>query len=177
MTEDKDILKPDTRLDWFILKIGDVLSVLFLIAVLISFFEIIMRYFFNSPTVWVHETTIAIIGMAMAYGGVYCYACDKHIAVTVVKDALPVKWQKVLAIINDGLVLIFASGGCYAMYFLASRAVLRPSGELYLQRSGSAWNSPLPAITKVFILLVFIILIMQSILHLVKKIRAFKNEE
>lgn len=166
-----------TALDRTILRIGDTISLLYLVAVLISFYEIVMRYFFNAPTVWVHETTIAIVGMSMAYGGIFCNACGGHISVTVVKDKLPPRAQKIVAIINDALVFLFSLGGGYAMYYLASRAVLRPSGEFYLQTSGSAWNSPLPAITKVFILLVFFLLALQSFLHLIKKIRAGIGEE
>jgi len=177
MSDKHDTLNPENRLDWLILKIGDVISVLYLVAVLISFLEVVMRYFFDSPTIWVHETTIALVGMSMAYGGIYCYACNKHICVTVVKDMLPLKGQKILGIINDALVFTFAIGGGYAMYYLASKAVVMPSGALYLQRSGSAWNSPLPAIVKVFIFLVFFILVLQSVLHLVKKIHEFNNEE
>lgn len=160
-----------TRLDHWVIRIGDIVSLLYLVAVLISAYEIFMRYFLNAPTVWVHETTIAIVGMSMAYGGLYCNACEGHISVTVVKDMLPEKAKRILEIINSALVFLFSLGGGYAMYYLASKAVFRPSGEMYLQTSGSAWNSPLPAITKLFIFAVFLLLAVQSLLHLIIKIR------
>ena len=136
-----------------------------------------MRYFMNAPTVWVHETTIAIVGMSMAYGGLYCNACQGHISVTLVRDMLPPRARWILDIINSFLIFLFSLGGGYAMYYLASRAVLRPNGDFYLQTSGSAWNSPLPAFTKVFILLVFALLSLQSLLHLIQKIRTGVQEE
>lgn len=179
MSEQEEILPAaaENALDRWVIKVGDVLAWLFVIAVLISFYEVIMRYFFNSPTVWVHETTVAIVGMGMAYGGIYCFSNDSHISVTLVRDLLPKKWQKRLAIFTDTLVLIFSIGGGYAMYYMASRAVLNPAGDFYLQRSGSAWNSAWPTFTKLFILFVFLILILQACLHIYKKIRTYREEE
>ena len=167
----------DNALDRWIVKAGDVVAWLYVIAVLISFYEVIMRYFFNAPTVWVHETTVAIVGMGMAYGGIYCFSNDSHISVTLVKDMLPIKWQKRLALFTDILVLVFSIGGGYALYYMTTRAVLTPAGDFYMQRSGSAWNSVWPTITKIFILFVFLVLVLQACLHIYKKIRTYREEE
>lgn len=167
----------ETALDRWIVKLGDVVTWLYVIAVLISFYEVIMRYFFNSPTVWVHETTTAIVGMAMAYGGIYCFCNESHISVTILRDRFPKKWQKRIAIFVDFLVMLFAVGGGYAMYYMTSRAILTPAGEFYMQRSGSAMNSYWPTVTKIFILFVFVILLLQAFLHLLKKIRTYREEE
>lgn len=177
MSEQEEVLiaEAETGFDRMIIKLGDVVTWLYVVAVLISFYEVIMRYFFNSPTVWVHETTIAIVGISMAYGGVYCNSNDSHIRVTLVRDLFPVKIQKMIAIFVDSLVLIFAVGGGYAMYYMTSRAVLTPAGNFYMQRSGSAWNSVWPTITKIFILFVFALLIVQGTLHIIKKIKTFKE--
>lgn len=167
----------ETALDRWVVKVGDVVMWLYVVAVLISFYEVIMRYFFDSPTVWVHETTIAIVGMSMAYGGIYCYSTDSHIRVTLVTDLFSKRVQKIIAIIVDTLVLFFSIGGGYAMYYMSSRAVVTPAGNFYMQRSGSAMNSVWPTITKIFILLVFCVLIVQAFLHLFKKLRDFRQEE
>lgn len=167
----------DNALDRWIVKAGDVVAWLYVIAVLISFYEVIMRYFFNAPTVWVHETTVAIVGMGMAYGGIYCFSNDSHISVTLVRDMLPKKWQKRLALFTDILVLIFSIGGGYALYYMTTRAVLTPAGDFYMQRSGSAWNSVWPTVTKIFILFVFLVLTLQACLHIYKKIRTYREEE
>lgn len=179
MEEQEDILvdKCETALDRWIVKLGDVVTWLYVLAVLISFYEVIMRYFFNSPTVWVHETTIAIVGMAMAYGGIYCFSNDSHISVEIVRDLFPKKWQKRIAIFVDFLVFIFSIGGTYAMWYMTSRAIITPAGTFYMQRSGSAMNSVWPTVTKIFILIVFVILVLQALLHLIKKIRTYREEE
>lgn len=179
MEEQEDILikECETALDRWVVRLGDVVTWLYVAAVLISFYEVIMRYFFDSPTVWVHETTIAIVGMAMAYGGIYCFSNESHIKVTIVRDLLPKVWQKRIEIFVDFLVMIFSVGGAYAMFYMVKRAVITPAGTLYLQRSGSAMNSVWPTITKIFILAVFLILVLQAFLHLVKKLRTYKEED
>jgi len=179
MEEQEELLiaECDTALDRWIVKLGDVVTWLYVIAVLISFYEVIMRYFFNSPTVWVHETTTAIVGMAMAYGGIYCFSNEGHISVHILRDRFSKKWQKRTALFVDCLVMIFAVGGSYAMYYMTSRAVLTPAGDFYMQRSGSAMNSYWPTFTKIFILFVFVVLVLQSFLHLLKKIRTYREEE
>lgn len=178
MSEHEDALlaAAHTPLDRLIVKVGNIIAWLYVVAVMISFYEVIMRYFFNSPTVWVHETTVAIVGMAMAYGGIYCFSNESHISVTLVKDRLPLIWQKRIAIFNDILVFIFSIGGVYAMYYMTSRSILTPAGDFYMQRSGSAWNSVSETLTKIFILFVFLILVLQVCLHLIKKIRNYRKE-
>jgi TRAP-type C4-dicarboxylate transport system permease small subunit len=90
---------------------------------------------------------------------------------------LPKIWQKRVAIFTDILVLTFSIGGGYAMYYMTTRAIFTPAGDLYMQRSGSAWNSIWPTITKIFILFVFLVLILQACLHIYKKIRTYREEE
>lgn len=179
MEEQEEVLlrECETALDRWIVKLGDVVTWLYVLAVLISFYEVIMRYFFNAPTVWVHETTIAIVGMAMAYGGIYCFSNNSHIKVTLVRDLFPPKVQKKIDIFVDALVLLFSIGGAYAMYYMVSRAVITPAGEFYMQRSGSAMNSVWPTLTVIFIFLVFVTLILQAFLHLLRKIRTYRGGE
>ena len=179
MSEEHEAIISDgeNTLDRWVIRVGDAVMWLYVIAVLISFYEVIMRYFFDSPTVWVHETTIAIVGMSMAYGGIYCYSTDSHIRVTLVRDLFPRKIQKIIALFVDSLVLLFSVGGGYAMYYMTVRAVRTPAGEWYMQRSGSAMNSVWPTITKIFILLVFCVLTLQAVLHLVRKIVNFRKED
>ena len=58
---------PFSRLARFL---GDWGSPLFLLAVLFTTYEVVMRYVFNAPTVWVHEITIALSATAFIISGV-----------------------------------------------------------------------------------------------------------
>ena len=51
--EDRLLAAAETPLDRLIVKVGNFVAWLYVAAVLISFYEVIMRYFFNSPTVLV----------------------------------------------------------------------------------------------------------------------------
>ena len=58
------------------------------LAMLILIQEVVLRYVFNSPTIWAHETTIFLCGIAFVYGGLYCAARDSHIRVVLIYDAI-----------------------------------------------------------------------------------------
>ena len=40
------------------LGLGKALSLLFLVAVALTVYEVVMRYAFNAPTIWVHDVVI-----------------------------------------------------------------------------------------------------------------------
>ena len=40
-----------------------------------------MRYAFNAPTTWVHETASFIGGSLFIVGGIYAFAANKHVRV------------------------------------------------------------------------------------------------
>ena len=68
-----------TVIDRLIIKLGGPVSWLFVAATAISMLEICLRYFFNAPTIWAHETIIGLIAVCYLYGGIQCLASDKHI--------------------------------------------------------------------------------------------------
>ena len=47
-------------------------------------YEIILRYFFNLPTIWVHETTKLLFGAASVLMGAYCLLHNQHIRIDVI---------------------------------------------------------------------------------------------
>ena len=70
-----------TVFDRAIIAIGSPVSWLFAVATVISIVEISLRYFFNAPTIWAHETIIGLIAVCYLYGGIQCLAADKHIRI------------------------------------------------------------------------------------------------
>ena len=69
-------------------KGGIVFAVGIVAAMLILIQEVILRYVFNAPTIWAHETTIFLCALAFVYGGLYCTARDSHIRVVLIYDAV-----------------------------------------------------------------------------------------
>ncbi|HDR1862565.1 TPA: TRAP transporter small permease, partial [Pasteurella multocida] len=82
------------KLDQIFIKVGYYVSYIFLLVVIIGFYEVVARYLFSSPTLWVHEVTTFLISLSLLYGGVACYASNKHIAMTFIRQKLPnkIKW-------------------------------------------------------------------------------------
>ncbi len=169
---DKSYVNSNTNIfNRYILAIGNWIAVFYFFAVIITVFEVGMRYIFNSPTTWVHETTVLFVGVSMLYGGSYCMANDGHIKVTFIRDLMP----KTLRNINDTfiafLTFIFTLSLIYAAWIMAEKAFFTPSGQFRLERSGSAWNSPMPSIIKAMLLIVVFLMCIQALMQLIKAFR------
>ena len=162
-------------LDKWIVKLGNVIGWLFFAAVVISVFEVIMRYGFNRPTTWVHETTLMIVGIGMLWGGTYCMAEDRHIRVTVIRDAMGERARRIVDVFVGLLSLLFCSGLAWAGYFMAQKALFDPTGVFRAQRSGSAFNSPAPAVVKTVLFIVVILMTIQAIQQLWSNIKLLRQ--
>lgn len=148
-------------IDSIIEKIGKKLSWGYLLIVLISFYEIVARYIFNSPTSWVHEASIAIAGFLMVYAGLFSYGRNKHIRVPILLDRVSIKARKYLELFSNVITLLFLGLLVYSSYFIAKSSVVSPGGEIILERSGSAWNPPIPSLLKVSIFILSVIFFIQ----------------
>lgn len=164
--------KPMSILDVWIVKIGNVIGWLYFVAVTISVFEVVMRYGFNRPTSWVHETTLTLVGIGMLWGGSYCMAEDRHIRVTVIRDAMGPRVRRLVDVVVGVLTLLFCAGLAWAGYIMAEKALFDPTGVFRLQRSGSAFNSPGPAVVKVILFVVVVLMTLQAIQQLWHTVKA-----
>ena len=162
---------PASALDRLIVKVGDGISWLYFIAVVISVLEVIMRYLFDSPTSWVHETTLMMVGLCMLWGGTYCMAENRHIRVSVVRDLLPKKVGQVIDAAVSVLTLFFCSGLAYAGFTMVKKSYFDPAGNFRILRSGSALTSPAPTVVKTMLFFVLILMTLQAIIQLVKRFK------
>jgi len=180
MTANKDVPRtihgePLSRLDIWVVRLGNVVGWLYFVAVVISVFEVIMRYGFNRPTSWAHETTLMLVGIGMLWGGSYCMAEDRHIRVTVVRDALGRRTRRILDVVVGVLNLLFCGGLAWAGYVMTEKALFDPTGAFRLQRSGSAFNSPAPAVVKTVLFVVVLLMTLQAVQQLWKKVRLLRE--
>ena len=170
-TSNKAFKHPQMSLDQCILKLGDVLSLLFVLTVAISLFEVVMRYCFNAPTIWVHESASFIGGALFIYGGIYSLANDKHVRVVLIYDHVSERAKQCLNIFHSMSGLILSTLLIYGAWLMVTNAWLTPNGQWRLETSGSAWNPVYPALLKGVILLVLLVMFLQFALHLVRDIR------
>ncbi|WP_428643740.1 TRAP transporter small permease subunit [Roseibium sp.] len=141
-----------------VFAIGIVLSMLILIN------EVVLRYVFNAPTIWAHETTIFLCGMAFVYGGLYCTARNRHIRVVLIYDSLPKQLLRVFNILISIICALASIIFAWASWLMVQRAAFRPDGSFRLERSGSAWDPVYPGLIKIFL---FCVLAMMAVQFLV----------
>ncbi|WP_227368605.1 TRAP transporter small permease subunit [Halomonas sp. M20] len=161
-----------SRFDKGIVWCGRGAAWLIFIAMAISVFEVIMRYGFDSPTSWVHESVVMLVAVSFSLGGPVALASNRHIRVRVLYDTVGPRFKLWLDRFNDLVTLGFCLGMSYAAYVMFWDASHNPLGEWSLERSGTSWNPPFPALVKGMIMLALIIMCVQSLIHLVQSLRA-----
>ena len=149
-------------------RIVDKISVVFAISLIVSMLilinEIVMRYVFNAPTSWAHETTIFIVGVAFIFGGLYCVARNQHIRVVLVYDYVPASIRRVLDVFISLISALASAFFAWASWLMVQRAAFAPDGTFRLERSGSAWDPVFPGVTKIGL---FVVLTVMSVQFLI----------
>lgn len=85
---------------------------------LITFSQVVARYFFNSGAVWASELTTYLFAWLVLFGMSYGVRVGAHIGVDAVTRLLPLKWQRIIALLAAALcmvycVLLFIGGAEY----------------------------------------------------------------
>lgn len=145
-------------------KLGYVFAAGIVLAALILLTEVFLRYAFNAPTIWAHETTVFLCGVAFVFGGLYCTCRNTHIRVVLLYDNFSPRLRRMADVVIS-LVSALASGFfAYAAWHMVQRAVITPAGGIRLETTGSAWSPPTPALIKLSILVVMILLVVQFLI-------------
>lgn len=168
---------PMNWLDTAIYRLGNGLSLLFIVTALISFYEVVMRYAFDAPTTWVHETASFVGGSLFVIGGIYAFATNKHVRVVLIYDAVSPKARLYLNLVHHVFGLAFAGMLAYAAHLTTMESWFAPWGELRLETSGSVLNAPYPALLKGLIFVALCVLVLQMTLHLVRDINFLRKSK
>ncbi|MDI5890927.1 TRAP transporter small permease subunit [Halomonas rhizosphaerae] len=173
LIEQVEELGPErTALDRLVARGARGAAWLVLIAMGISVVEVFLRYGFNSPTSWVHESVVFLVAVTFALGGPAALARNSHIRVKVLYDSAGPRLKCWMDRFNDLVTLGFCLTMSYAAFHMFWRASHNPLGEWQLERSGTSWNPPFPALVKGMILFALALMTLQALLHLVQSIRA-----
>ena len=114
--------------------IGKAVSVFVLLIMSITLLEVVLRYGFNRPTIWVHETTQQIFAIAFLLGGAYTLREGGHVRVDIVSRRLSEKGRAILELIT------------YVFYFLFNAVLLWKGGEMayesvmMLEKTQTPWE-------------------------------------
>jgi TRAP-type mannitol/chloroaromatic compound transport system permease small subunit len=129
---------------------GKAFSWLFIIAILLSAYEVVMRYVFGAPSSWALPTTTTICQIGFALGGAWCMVRGEHIRITFVPDQLsPAKrwWVELVALATG---VFYLGGLLYAVYLDARAAIWKFGfdGAWAPEKTPGPPNWPLPSIGK-----------------------------
>ena len=133
--------------------------VAFIVAIM--FYEVVLRYVFGKPTLWVEELSRWLGGIIFLLAGIYAMQQRSHIRVVIVYDMVSRPVQRICDAFSALCILIF----CYAVIvgYAKNAWTKLVTWELY----GSAWNPPIPAIMKPLILVACAWLAVQTINNLI----------
>ena len=148
--------------------VGNLLSYFLFFFFALLFMEVILRYFFNSPTVWANELAQMFFGAYAILAGGYILRTGGHVNVDIIYSRLSRRSKAALDIFTSILFLLFC--GMLLIYggSLAWDSLSR------FEHSQSAWNPPLyPA--KLMIPLAAILLLMQGLAKLLRDILILLN--
>jgi TRAP-type C4-dicarboxylate transport system permease small subunit len=155
-------------------KVGIVFALGILASMAILINEIVLRYVFNEPTNWAHETTIFLCGTAFIYGGLYCTVRDKHIRVVLIYDMVPAGVRRVFDFVISVISAVASGMFAWAAWVMVKRAAFMPDGSFRLERSGSAWDPVFPGLLKVFLFVVLVLMAIQFLVLAVNYMRRAK---
>lgn len=162
---------PHDFLAYVILKLGHPFSFLFPLAMAILIFEVVMRYVFNRPTLWVHETTIFICAICFVFGGLHSVSRNGHIRVVLVYDYVPDHIRRWLDAVIYAICGFATAMFSYWIWPTVVQSFWTPAGEFRMVTSGSAWNPPLPAFLRAFLFIILIVMTLQFVIFVINRIR------
>jgi TRAP-type C4-dicarboxylate transport system permease small subunit len=147
---------------------GEAASYLFVVIVAITAYEVIMRYVFNAPTIWVHELAVALAATCFVIGGPVVHQRQQHITISVIYDRLGPAAQRWARMLSSLLTLVFCVLLSYAA-FQQSFVALRTR-----EMTGTALNWPIPAYLKTLFLAAVVVMAVQSLIHLMQDVRRLR---
>ncbi len=81
-------------------KIGDGVSILIVVIMFFTTIEVVLRYVFNSPTIWVWPLSRQIFGVYILCAGIYAMSKNAHIKIEVLYNLFPKKLKLIANIIG-----------------------------------------------------------------------------
>jgi len=146
----------ETAIDKLSRKIGDWVAWCFLIAAVLTCVEVVSDAFFDSPTIWVHDSTIMLCATAFLVGGAYAMQRDEHIRISVVYDLFSdrVRWW------CDLITYVFTT--VYLAVLSAITGVQAAESVRLIERSGRAWDFPMPMVVRVMLFIGAALLLLQT---------------
>lgn len=158
-------------------RVSAVFAVGIVLAMAVLVLEVVSRYFFGAPTTWAHETSTFLSAVTFIFGGLLCVVRNSHIRVVLLYDLFKGRALQALNALISLACTISTGFFAWAAWRTVEKAIFRPSGDFYLETSGSAWNSPAPALIKIFLFVVLIVMSAQFLILAFNYMRAARGPD
>ncbi|HAS74671.1 MAG TPA: TRAP transporter small permease [Clostridiales bacterium UBA8960] len=93
----------DKIVEWFCISIMGIMTVLVT-------WQVITRYFFNNPSVVTEQLAQYLFVWLVMYGAAYVFGKRDHMAIVFLVDKMPPGLRKIIGIIQEIVIGVFASG-------------------------------------------------------------------
>jgi TRAP-type mannitol/chloroaromatic compound transport system permease small subunit len=151
-------------------RLGRIISFLIFILIGIIMFEVVMRYVFNRPTIWVNETSEFAFSAYFLLGGAYTLFHAGHVRVDIVYNRFSSRIRAVLDLITS------------LFFFLYMSLLLWKGGEMawdstmLLERSQTPWA---PYIFPVMIIvpIAALLMLLQGVVIFIRTVKSFGGGE
>ncbi len=95
-------------LDRISLFSGEFVAFWSIIAVFVYYYEVVVRYVFNSPTNWAHESMFLMFGMQYLVAGAYAMLTGSHVRVDIFYAKFSVRGKAAVDLLTSIFFFIFA---------------------------------------------------------------------
>lgn len=116
-------------IDRLSLYAGEFVSYWAVIAVFVYYYEVIVRYVFNSPTNWAHEAMYLMFGMQYLIAGSYAMLTESHVRVDIFYAPMSRPRKAWADLLTSVFFFIFAGTLLVTSYIFALDAIAVPSGN------------------------------------------------
>ena len=128
---------------------GHVMVYVLLLAVLVISFEVIMRYLFNKPTNWGHESMTLLFAVLYITLGGFCHYYRGHVRVDILFSILPIRIQAILDVFTSLFFFLYILALTYYCWlFYWSSQTMMGGGTIFGatvpgEMSFTDWGPPL----------------------------------
>lgn len=133
-----------------------------LLLVAIMGYEVIMRYVFFSPTLWVNEMSLWIGGIIYITSGLYAMQQRSHIRIYVLYEMAPKPIRRLFDILSVFFTCIFGLAVLWGGIGEAAAKFAR------WEAFGTAWDPPIPATDKPILLAALFLMLLQALSNLIR---------
>ena len=150
--------------------VGKILWVGIILCSIIILYEIICRYFFNSPNVWTNELCQYIFGAYTVLTGGYLMLNNMHINVEILYVRFPPRIKILANIITFPFFLLFVGALLIVGVDFGWESLSK------FEHSGSAWNFPV-FLVKILLPIGAFLLLLQGFVGMIRNIEALISGE